>query len=123
MAVAKLTLHRWKTPEKASVILALITTPSGFFARTCLHFYMQTARVNMCVCGHICVFVMPSDISQQASLLSAWKRWEGKKAGFPFVKNPIRLENAIITKWQLNGGGLGGCEINRFLVHAYTGEC
>lgn len=32
---------------------------------------MQTARVNMCVCGHICVFVMPSDISQQASLLSA----------------------------------------------------
>lgn len=69
------------------------------------------------------MFVMPSDISQQASLLSAWKRWEGKKAGFPFVKNPIRLENAIITKWQLNGGGLGGCEINRFLVHTYTGEC
>lgn len=60
------------------------------------------------------MFVMPSDISQQASLLSAWKRWEGEKAGFPFVKNPIRLENAIITKWQLNGfffsrgGGLGG---------------
>lgn len=133
-----------KDPRKRSDIFALINTL--IIERLYIYtWYGMCDNVCVCLCrlGHLCVCVCVCLLCHQIPsagdpLLSARNIWLKTPTGFPFVKNPIRLQNAIITKWQLSciffffplerrGGGCdwvrSGYEMNRLVVRAGTGDC